>query len=84
MFERLKAEYDAEVAGIFLYNYINLLYDCICFITGLRKKHLQLMWLFIPAKAVENKPIKVTLPDGNQIDGVAWKTTPYEVAASIR
>ena len=49
MFERLKAEYDAEIA----------------------------------AKAADDKPIKVTLLDGNQIDGVAWKTTPYQIAASI-
>ena len=40
--------------------------------------------MFIPAKAAENKPIKITLPDDKHVDGVAWKTTPYEVAASIR
>ena len=36
------------------------------------------------AKAAENKPIKITLLDGKAVDGVAWKTTPYDVAASIR
>ncbi|BFY97472.1 hypothetical protein BsWGS_00511 [Bradybaena similaris] len=28
-------------------------------------------------------PIKVTLPDGTVKDGQAWRTTPYEIAASI-
>jgi len=37
---------------------------------------------FISAK--EKTPIKVTLRDGKIVDGLAWKTTPYEVAASIR
>lgn len=53
--------------------------------------HVQLCYLgkccffFINvAKSAENKPIKITLPDGTSVDGVAWKTTPYEVAASIR
>ena len=38
--------------------------------------------LFILAK--ERTPIKVTLRDGKIVDGLAWKTTPYEIAASIR
>lgn len=29
-------------------------------------------------------PIKVTLPDGKQVDAVAWKSTAYDVAKSIR
>lgn len=29
-------------------------------------------------------PIKVTLPDGKQIDAASWKTTPYDVAKGIR
>ena len=29
-------------------------------------------------------PIKVTLPDGKQVEGQAWKTTPYQVAEGIR
>lgn len=29
-------------------------------------------------------PIKVTLPDGKQVEGQAWKTTPYDVAKGIR
>ncbi|XP_064653248.1 threonine--tRNA ligase 1, cytoplasmic-like [Lineus longissimus] len=33
--------------------------------------------------AQERKPIKVTLPDGKQVDGLAWQTTPYEVAKGI-
>ncbi|XP_052700149.1 threonine--tRNA ligase 1, cytoplasmic-like isoform X1 [Crassostrea angulata] len=28
-------------------------------------------------------PIKVTLPDGKQVEGQAWKTTPYDVAKGI-
>ncbi|CAD5117678.1 DgyrCDS6428 [Dimorphilus gyrociliatus] len=31
----------------------------------------------------DQKDITVTLPDGKQIPGKSWKTTPYEVAASI-
>lgn len=34
-------------------------------------------------EAKEKTPIKVTLRDGKIVDGLAWKTTPYEVAASI-
>jgi len=34
--------------------------------------------------AMEKTPIKVTLRDGKIVDGLAWKTTPYEVATSIR
>ncbi|CAH1795948.1 unnamed protein product [Owenia fusiformis] len=33
--------------------------------------------------AQPNVAIKVTLPDGKQVDGEAWKTTPYEVARGI-
>ncbi|EDO31194.1 predicted protein, partial [Nematostella vectensis] len=28
-------------------------------------------------------PIKITLPDGKEIEGLSWKTTPYEIACSI-
>ncbi len=28
--------------------------------------------------------IKITLPDGKQVEGNAWRTTPYEVARGIR
>lgn len=38
--------------------------------------------LLSPAK--EKTPIKITLRDGKVVDGLAWKTTPYEIAASIR
>ena len=31
----------------------------------------------------ENKPIKITLTDGKVIEGLSWKTTPYEVAEKI-
>ncbi|WVR04974.1 threonine-tRNA ligase [Kwoniella sp. DSM 27419] len=31
----------------------------------------------------ERKPITVTLPDGKQIDGTAWETTPLEIARGI-
>lgn len=31
-----------------------------------------------------NTPIKITLPDGKQVDGECWKTTPYDVARGIR
>ncbi|XP_005999418.1 threonine--tRNA ligase 1, cytoplasmic [Latimeria chalumnae] len=31
----------------------------------------------------ESKPIKITLPDGKQIDGESWKTTPYQIACGI-
>ena len=30
-----------------------------------------------------NDSIKVTLPDGKILDGLAWKTTPYEIAKGI-
>ncbi|XP_030378017.1 threonine--tRNA ligase, cytoplasmic-like [Scaptodrosophila lebanonensis] len=28
-------------------------------------------------------PIKVTLPDGNQVEGIMWETTPYNVACGV-
>lgn len=34
--------------------------------------------------ANDSKPIKVTLPDGKQIDAESWKTTPYQIACGIR
>ncbi|XP_073241953.1 threonine--tRNA ligase, cytoplasmic-like [Porites lutea] len=34
-------------------------------------------------EAKEKTPIKITLHDGKVVDGLAWKTTPYEIAASI-
>lgn len=33
--------------------------------------------------AKPNDPIKVTLPDGKVVEGLSWKTTPYDVAAGI-
>lgn len=38
-------------------------------------------------KWVENQPpqsIQITLPDGKVLEGLSWRTTPYEVAKSIR
>lgn len=29
-------------------------------------------------------PIKVTLPDGKEVEATAWKTTAYDVAKGIR
>ncbi|XP_006896868.1 PREDICTED: threonine--tRNA ligase, cytoplasmic [Elephantulus edwardii] len=31
----------------------------------------------------DSKPIKVTLPDGKQVDAESWKTTPYNIACGI-
>ena len=48
------------------------------------------MWNRLKAEAEEElkgkvaKPIKITLPDGKEIDGQSWRTTPYEVACGIR
>ncbi|ETE68565.1 Threonyl-tRNA synthetase, cytoplasmic, partial [Ophiophagus hannah] len=33
--------------------------------------------------AKDSQPIKVTLPDGKQIDAESWKTTPYQIACGI-
>ncbi|KAK2721840.1 threonine--tRNA ligase 1, cytoplasmic-like isoform X2 [Artemia franciscana] len=47
------------------------------------------MWNRLKAEAEEElkgkvaKPIKITLPDGKEIDGQSWRTTPYEVACGI-
>ena len=32
---------------------------------------------------IPETPIKVTLPDGKAVDGIAWKTTPYDIAKNI-
>ncbi|KAI0229291.1 hypothetical protein LSAT2_020309 [Lamellibrachia satsuma] len=34
--------------------------------------------------AQDPTPITVTLPDGKVVEGNAWRTTPYEVAKTIR
>ena len=39
---------------------------------------------FFFSTAKEKTAIKITLRDGKVVDGLAWKTTPYEIAASIR
>lgn len=31
----------------------------------------------------ERKQIKVKLPDGKEIDGIAWQTTPFQIAQGI-
>ncbi|XP_015351870.1 threonine--tRNA ligase 1, cytoplasmic isoform X2 [Marmota marmota marmota] len=31
----------------------------------------------------DSKPIKVTLPDGKQVNAESWKTTPYQIACGI-
>jgi len=36
----------------------------------------------IAAKTPES--IKVTLPDGKEIEGQSWRTTPFDVAKGIR
>jgi hypothetical protein len=79
MFEQLKAEYDAEIAGIFF-----RIFTCVHDYISLSKSVDSKNDFFVAARAAENKPLKVTLPDGKQVDGVAWKTTPYQIAASIR
>ena len=40
--------------------------------------------LLYQISAKDRFPIKVTLPDGKEVEGKAWQTTPYEIAASIR
>jgi hypothetical protein len=35
------------------------------------------------SSANEHVPIKITLPDGNQKDGVSWETTPLDIATGI-
>lgn len=29
------------------------------------------------------EPIKITLPDGREVEGKSWETTPYSIAADI-
>ncbi|XP_056022009.1 threonine--tRNA ligase 1, cytoplasmic-like [Ostrea edulis] len=51
--------------------------------------HREKLWQELKAdyeKFVANQspdPIKVTLPDGKEVEGLAWRTTPYEVAKGI-
>ncbi|XP_049785743.1 threonine--tRNA ligase 1, cytoplasmic isoform X1 [Schistocerca cancellata] len=47
LWDKLKAEYDAEIA------------------------------------AKPSEPIVITLPDGKTVDGMSWRTTPYDVAKGI-
>ncbi len=32
---------------------------------------------------MERSPITVTLPDGKEIEGTAWETTPLSIAVSL-
>ena len=54
----------------------------------IRSPHFQFFISFLVKvfffTAKEKTPIKITLRDGKVVDGLAWKTTPYEIAASIR
>ena len=34
-------------------------------------------------EAKEKTPITITLPDGKQVDGLSWQTTPYQIAQGI-
>ena len=62
IFDRLKAEHDAIIAGNIEFLVVVTLYQI----------HL----------AKEPTPITVTLPDGKEVKGQSWKTTPIEVIAS--
>lgn len=48
------------------------------------------LWQKLKAKyeaeiaAKKPEPIKVTLPDGKELPGESWRTTPYDIAKSIR
>lgn len=35
-------------------------------------------------EAKPSTPIKVTLPDGKQVEATAWQTTVYDIAKGIR
>lgn len=35
-------------------------------------------------QAMPEKTIIITLPDGKEVEGLAWKTSPYDVAKGIR
>ena len=45
------------------------------------KERILIIFIFT---AKEKSAIKITLPDGKEVDGLSWKTTPYEVAQGIR
>lgn len=78
LFERLKAEHDAKLEGKKVLSICVIMVLEVFFIA---KTHSGAL---LPSPAKEKTPIKVTLRDGKVIDGLAWKTTPYEIASSIR
>ena len=41
-------------------------------------------WIFLLFAAMPRNPISVTLKDGKVLDGVAWETSPYDIAKKIR
>lgn len=67
MFERLKKEYDSWVAGTPVYT----------------PRHWAIATCTSLSVAQESKPVKVTLPDGKELEAMSWKTTPYDIAAGI-
>ena len=67
---------------VLLRRFETIIYYCIFFPLYLYVNCFQSLLYKISAK--ERFPIKVTLPDGKEVEGKAWQTTPYEIAASIR
>lgn len=50
-----------------------------------RNKIFDELWAIQEAELAAKipEPIKITLPDGNVVEGQSWRTTPYEVANGI-
>lgn len=38
----------------------------------------------LAGRAAENKSIRVEMPDGRKVEGIAWLTTPYQLACDLR
>lgn len=48
---------------------------------ALKKEHDALL---VYRAANQSKSIKITLTDGETVEGESWKTTPYQLAVGIR
>ncbi len=78
LFTKLKTEYDAKLAG----KYTPHIHTPPSHNTHIHHTHTH----HHPHThtGMERTPIKITLPDGKEVEGKAWETTPYDIAATIR
>ena len=72
LFKTLVEETSNQIIGMF------------CFFSCFKFVDVETQYCYFLERAKEEKAIEITLLDGSIKSGVAWKTTPFEIAQSIR